>query len=100
MSVVETKNRRGEAVSIALRTVSAVAGAYALAYYLAETLTGVFASMSVGRADAVMLASVVALVVFPIVSIWVFAERRLWVAAGLPAACAAVLALGAALIAP
>ena len=100
MGVVENKGRQGEAVSIALRTLSAVAGAYAVAYYLAKALTGAFAAMSVGRADAVMLASVVALLVFPVISVWVFADRRLWAAAGLPAACAAALALGSALVAP
>lgn len=92
MSVADKDNRVGT-WEIVGRTAAATASAYAVCYALAFALTAVLFRLSVGRADAVMIASVVALFVFPAISIWAFAERRLAVVLLAPVLACAVLAL-------
>lgn len=93
MPATRREIKRREAVSISVRVAAAVAGSYALTYLSAAVLTSGFARLAMGSADAVMLGSVTALLAFPAVSIWAFAERRLWLVVAGPTTAAAVLGL-------
>jgi len=73
-------------VSVAMRTLAAVIGGYALAS-LAAALLGLMLPMD--RVDAVMTGTMVAMVVFPCAVMWSFAARsaaRAWVGLLVPIA--------------
>ncbi len=91
---------RPGAASIVVRTAAATLGAYAVAYFLTSALTGGLFRLGLDRADSVMSASSIALLVFPAVSIWAFAERRLVVVAAAPVMTALILAVLSAVLHP
>ena len=82
-----------EAVGLAVRVLAASVGAYAVAYYLTEALAGGFLAAGWAKVDAAIVSSSVGLLVFPVVSVWAFAERRAWVTAAAPAALSLGLAV-------
>lgn len=93
-------DNRGEVAGIAVRAVASSLGAYAVAYYLTEALAGGFFAMGLSRVDAAIVSSTVGLLVFPVVSLWAFAERRAWLAAAAPGAASVLLALVSAMLRP
>lgn len=88
----ERASRGAEAVGVALRVLMATLGAYAVAYFLTAALAGGLFRLSWARVDAAIVSSSLALLAFPAVSIWAFAERRLWLVVIAPVAAAAAFA--------
>lgn len=88
----KTNDVRGR--SVAVRTLTAVIGGYALVYFTADALAlGLAAAGATSRADAVLIGTNLAFLLAPAVVIWAFSVRRLWVAAAPPFVMALVLAL-------
>jgi hypothetical protein len=92
MSSAPSQSDRPSPGDVAVRVLVATVGAYGVAYVLTSALTGLGGRLGMERADAIILASSVGLIVLPAVSIWAFGERRLARVATWPAAAIAVLA--------
>lgn len=86
-------------LGVALRAVAAIAGGYALAALFSVACTLLLTrATAMGRAEAVLTATLAAIVVFVLAVIWAFAARSAWRAwAGLLAAAAPLAMLALAL---
>jgi hypothetical protein len=98
--VAEDRQDAPTAGGIALRVLAATAGAYAVAYFLTAAAAALLFRSSAERVDAAIISSTLGLLAFPAVSIWAFAERRLWAVVAAPGAAALALALFEALVRP
>lgn len=95
------QDRRGPAaIGIAVRAVSATLGAYLVAYYLTEAAAGGFFALDWSKVDAAIVSSTLGLLVFPVISVWAFAERRTWLTLAGPASLALALALASSAVRP
>jgi|GEM_PF-4555579 len=94
-STAPSRSDRPGAAEIAVRALVATVGAYVVAYLLTAALAGLCRVLSMDRVDAAILSSSVGLLVFPAISIWAFAERRLARVLLWPAAALALLAVAA-----
>lgn len=90
-SLVSPRYRLG----VALRAVAAIAGGYALAALFSVACTLLLAGFTaMGRAEAVLTATLASIVVFVLAVLWVFAARSAWRAwAGLLVAAAPLAVL-------
>lgn len=95
------QDKRGsDAIGIAVRTVSATLGAYLVAYFLTEATAAGFFALGWSKVDAAIVSSTLGLIVFPVVSVWAFAERQAWVTLAGPTGLSLVLALSSAVVRP
>jgi hypothetical protein len=91
-STAPSQSDRPSAADVAVRALVATVGAYGVAYVLTSALTGLCGRLGMGRADAIVLASSLGLIVLPTVSIWAFGERRLRRVVAWPTASIVLLA--------
>jgi hypothetical protein len=76
---------RLDAVNIGVRILGATLGAYLLAYAMTAAIAGVmFRLFHAERPDAAIVSTNLSLLALVAVSIWCFAERRLWLILAAP----------------
>lgn len=89
------------AVAIIARVLAALVANYAILYFAADALGLTLTTLGwASRADAVLIATNLALLLAPGVVIWVFSPMSLAKAVGLPFAVAALLMLLAGMLQP
>lgn len=100
MTVKPRSRKAVPAPEIALRVLAATLGAYAVAYGLTSALAAGLYRAYGDRIDAAIIGTNLALLAFPAISIWAFAERRLARVVLAPPATAVLLLLVALALRP
>jgi hypothetical protein len=78
---------RLDAVNVGVRILSATLGAYLAAYAMTAAIAGVmFKLLHAEKPDAAIVSTNLSLLVLVAISIWCFAERRLWLVLAAPVA--------------